>query len=197
MTAAPRLQTQASVRLTRQRTAGAFALLSCFVGFCAFVLTLGGVYTAWDRGRVFSSPTVDAVVRKCALHRDYPFRSDGGGVSFSVVCDVAYRTGDDQHTGRVQSQWRHAGSSGTNYRIGFGSLTVEHPEQILTEWIHRHPPGTVLPLHQRRGGNALTFIGFDPVIDVDPVPEYRVGFAVFIAIALALALASRFLRQSA
>ena len=143
-------------------------------------------------------PVTTATVESCDLHRDYPFRSDGGGIVFWIACKVAYTVDGTGRTATLTSTSRHAGRSGTYITFGGGPVVTVRPETLLRAWINRHPPATTLPLrYDPADPSAPTFIGVDDVVDVDPVPGTVTGVLVFTAIAVGLALLGRILARGA
>jgi hypothetical protein len=180
---------------TRTRASGALTLLAYFVAFCAILLGIAAIARHHHREQVLTDwPTTTATIESCDLHRDYPFRSDGGGIVFWIACKVDYVVDGEAHTATLTSTTRHTGRSGTYITFGDSSIATERPEPLLRAWIKRHPRGTTLPLRYDPADPATpTFIGVDGVVDVDPVRGTVTGVIVFAALAAGLALLGRML----
>jgi len=182
---------------TRTRTSGVLTLLAYFVAFCAILLAVAAIGRRHHRDQVLAHwPTTAATIESCDLHRDYPFRSDGGGIVFWIACKVAYTVEGKGLTATLTSTSRHAGRSGTYITLGGGPVVTVRPEPLLRGWIKRHPPGTTLTLrYDPADPSAPTFTGVDDVVDVDPVPGTVTGVIVFTAIAAGMALLGRVLAR--
>jgi hypothetical protein len=172
---------------TRARLAGALRLLSVFICFCAVMLVVSAALQWWWRGGILAAwPETSATVRSCSLRRDYPFQRNGGGVVFWIRCDLQYTAAGGTHATRLESSTRHTGRSGTMLTMRGGSFVVERPEPELAAWIKRHPPGSLLTIrYDPARVESATFVGGDPIVDVDPVPGSLAGAVAFAVLALA------------
>jgi hypothetical protein len=179
-----------------RRVQGLLTFSSWFFALCSVVLAIS---TFWEwrtrTGILRNWPAVTATVRRCSVHRDYPFRRNGGGISVWTVCDVSYDASGCSVDARVSSRPRHAGMSGASYTLGSAGIVTEYPERALDTWVRRHPRGSHLGLrYDPATPSTATFVGADATLDVDPIPGSVDGVVFFLCIGLiafACARASR------
>ncbi|HYV67967.1 MAG TPA: hypothetical protein VE964_17130, partial [Myxococcales bacterium] len=114
------------------RLQGLLTLWTWFSALCTVVLALGTLWEWRTRNAILRNwPAVTATVRRCSVHRDYPFQKHGGGISVWIVCDVSYDVSGRRIEARVPTKSRHAGRSGASYTLGSGGIVTEYPERIL------------------------------------------------------------------
>src|SRR5215470_295254 len=110
------------------RPQGVLTLSSWFFAFCAVVLAIATLREWRTRTGILRNwSAVTAVVRRCSVHRDYPFQRNGGGISVWTVCDVSYDVSGRSIDTRVLSKSRHAGGSGALYTLGTHGIVTEYP----------------------------------------------------------------------
>lgn len=179
---------------TRERLRGSLTLFSWFFTLCAVLLAISTLWEWRTRAGILRGwPAVTATVRRCSVHRDYPFQKNGGGISVWMVCDVSYDVSGRNIDTRVLSKSRHAGRSGALFTLGSGGMVTEYPERILNAWVHRHPRGSQIEVRYDPATPATaTFVGVDATLDINPVPGSLAGIGFFVFIAfLAFAIARR------
>jgi hypothetical protein len=178
---------------------GLLALSSWFFALCAVLLAVSTLWEWRTRSKILKDwPAVTATVRRCMVHRDYPFQKNGGGISVWAVCDVSYDVSGSSIDTRVLSKPRHAGSSGASYSLGSGGIVSEYPERILSAWVRRHPLGSRTEVrYDPATPSRATFVGVDAALDTDPVPGSLAGVAFFVSIALAAFVVARGLARTA
>jgi hypothetical protein len=174
-----------------RRVQGLLTLSSWFFAVCTVVLAIS---TLWEwrtrTGILRTWPAVTATVRRCSVHRDYPFQRNGGGISVWTVCDVSYDASGSSIDARVSSRPRHAGMSGASYSLGTAGIVTEYPERVLNAWVRRHPRGSHIELrYDPATPSTATFVAADDTLDVNPIPG-SLGGVVFFLCAGLLAFAS-------
>jgi hypothetical protein len=180
------LHTSTLMVARRAKIAGAINLITLVALLTSIVLAFGAISRWSHRSEVLTRwPVAEATIRFCGIHRDYPFRRNGGGVSSWIVCQVEYSVDGVPHVARVDSTMRHAGDSGTYITIRNGWFVTVRPEAVFKGWIASHRPGSRLALRYAPSHpDAPTFVGVDNVVDVDPVPGSFGGVVVFGALAI-------------
>jgi hypothetical protein len=153
------------------RAAGFLRLFSIFFGICAAVPALSAARASHQRAVMLGWPTAEAAIRSCNVRRDHTVGRKNRGLSLSVRCDVDYSVNDVAYAPQLRSVSRHAGIDGRVFTMHGGVFVTEMPEQERRQWVGRHPTGSTPSLHY---GPALpaepTFVGVDPITDLDPVP---------------------------
>jgi hypothetical protein len=163
------------------RWRGLLALLSCFFAICTAALAVSAFLRWRTRADITSHwPVTTATVRRCAVHRDYPFRRSGGGISVWMVCDLDYEVDGRPIETRVVSASKHAGDNGASLDFRDGHFVVQHPETMLEGWSHRHPRGSAVVIrYDPVNPSSATFVGADASLDDDPLPEALAGVVMF------------------
>ena len=161
--------------------AGAINLVTLVTLFTSIVLAFSAVGSWSHRHEVLTRwPVAETTIRSCAIHRDFPFRRNGGGIVSWIVCNVDYSLDGVAYAARVESTMRHAGDSGTYITVSNGRLVTVRPEVIFKGWIATHRPGSQLALRYAPAHpDAPTFIGVDNVVDLEPVSGSIAGVFVF------------------
>jgi Protein of unknown function (DUF3592) len=181
-----------------RRSQGLLAFFSFFFAMGAAALAVSAVLRWRTRSDVTSHwPMAAATVRHCAVHRDYPFRRSGGGISVWMACDVAYDVAGRSIETRVTSISKHAGRDGKLFTLRAGHFVVEHPVTILEGWSRRHPRGSAIDVrYDPANPSQATFVGADAVLDDDPVPGTLAGVALFGLLALSAGIGASLLRRN-
>jgi hypothetical protein len=165
----------------RAKLAGATTLLTLVAIVASIGLSISLV-DRWSRRRAVLTrwPLVNATIQSCAIHRDYPFQRNGGGVVLQIICHVNYEVAGTRHAVRIDSSTRHVGDSGGYLTVDRGSVAWVHPEPVLRAWIASHPAGSRVALrYEPSRPESATFVGLDDIVDVDPVPGTAAGALLF------------------
>lgn len=181
-----------------------------FVGMLAlarFVLVLGtiglvakAVVKSRERATIMEQwPAVRATVRRCGVDRSYPFRSNGngGGVSLSIACELAFTAGDRQYVSRIDPPPVSVGTRRwDSTRPGHRGVDADL-ETSIESWVQFHRPGSTVPVrYDPYHLPTLSVVGSGTPLDFDPVPGAWRGSAIFAALALLMSLAIRYIKRN-
>ncbi len=110
------------------KAAGLLLLFGWFLLFCAILSFLNSGWRALQAHLQSKWIETAAHIQKCSLRTYYPFRKNGGGVVYSLRCDLEY-----EYAGRRYQYDLHTRSE----RSARSRIDIDN-------WIGQNPPGTIL-----------------------------------------------------
>jgi hypothetical protein len=132
-------------------------------------------------------PTAVATIRSCGIdeHRPMSSRGRSGGISYALRCKLAYTANDVPIVGWAISTRRASGRNGANFTFSSSGITVTNPAEVFDDWMARHRRGSQLTIrYDPATPDRPSFLGTDPVLDIDPVPPTETGMLAFAALGL-------------
>jgi hypothetical protein len=166
-------------------------ILRLFGGFCciiALVLAVSALINAHERDNQLTTwPTAVATIRSCGIdeHRPMSSRGRSGGIIYALRCKVAYTANGVPVVGWAKSTPRPSGRNGTNFTFSSSGVMVTNPAELFDGWMAHHRPGSQLPIRYNPATPGRpSFLGTDPLLDIDPVPQTETGTLAFAALGL-------------
>jgi hypothetical protein len=165
--------------------------LRLFGGFCcviALALAVSALIDAHERANQLTTwPAAVATIQSCGIdeHRPMSSRGRSGGIIYAVRCKVAYTANGAPVVGWAKSTPRSSGRTGTNFTFSSSGVTVTNPAALFDGWMAHHRRGSQLTIRYNPATpDRPSFLGTDPVLDVDPVPQTETGVLAFAALGL-------------
>jgi hypothetical protein len=157
--------------------------LKLFGGFCCLIavaLAISGATTAHARARQISTwPTATARVRTCGIDGHHAVNR-GTSITYTVSCQVAYAVQGHEVVAWAKSTPRPSGRNGMNFALSASGLTVTNPAKLFDDWMAHHRRGSQITIrYDPATPDKPSFLGTDPVLDVDPGTDTQAGVLVF------------------
>jgi len=159
------------------------ALFGWFFALCSILSLFAAANDAWNEWRQAGWPTAQAAIVSSEVSEYYPFKRNGGGILWSIRCNVQFVADDRQLTAKIRSR----------------STKSDSERGHMEAWVAEHKPRTSIQIRYDPGdpSNALFASSDVPMTgrqsgsDLVLVAAFAAGFALFLAAARRLRLAGK------
>src|SRR5258708_16815787 len=131
----------------RNQLSGIVALFGWFFALCGILSLMATAFDAWNEWRCAGWPTSTAIITSCEVPDYHPFKSSGGGVTWSIRCRIRFNADGKEWTSTIRSR----------------STRTSEDHSRMDDWVRKHYEGAEVPIRYNPGDPSNAIFASDDV----------------------------------